>query len=81
MYLYILFNKISNKYYIGITVNLNRRLIEHNSNNTHYTGKLDGNWELLYSKWFNSKINARREEIRLKKSGNRKYLEWYISQD
>ena len=79
MFLYILFNKLADKYYIGITENLQRRIIEHNSNQTHYTGKVAGDWEILYSKWFNSKIEARQEEIRLKKAGNRKYLEWYMS--
>lgn len=79
MFLYILFNKIADKYYIGITENLQRRLSEHNSNQAHYTGKISGSWKILYSKWFNSKIEARQEEIRLKKAGNRKYLEWYMS--
>jgi putative endonuclease len=78
MYLYILYNKNANKHYIGITKDLNRRLLEHNSTNDHYTGKVSGYWELLYSKWFNSKIDARKEEIRLKKSKNKKYLDWYI---
>lgn len=79
MYLYILVNSISAKYYIGTTVDLSRRLREHNSNNNHFTGRTAGNWEVLFSKWFNSKIEARREEIRLKKAKNKKYIDWYIS--
>lgn len=79
MYLYILVNSISGKYYVGTTENLARRLKEHNSNNNHFTGRTAGNWEVLFSKWFNSKIEARREEIRLKKAKNKKYIDWYIS--
>lgn len=79
MFLYILINDLSQKYYIGITSDLDRRLREHNSKNSHYTGKSTGNWNLLFSKWFDSKIEARKEEIRLKKAKNRKYIDWYIS--
>ena len=78
MYLYILSNNVANKYYIGITENLQRRLVEHNSYQKHYTGRMKGDWELLYSKQFNSKIEARQEELRLKKAKNKIYLAWYI---
>ncbi len=79
MFLYILQNSLTKKYYIGITSDLNRRLHEHNSKNGHYTGNMPSAWEILSIRWFDSKIEARREEIRLKKSKNKTYLEWYIS--
>lgn len=48
MFLYLLENVIKNKFYIGVSNNLDRRLIEHNTNNKHYTGKINGIWKLKY---------------------------------
>jgi putative endonuclease len=79
MFLYLLENTISSKLYLGITKDLNRRLREHNSPQNHFTGKTLGTWKLAYSKWFDSELEARKEEIRLKKSKNKKYIEWYFS--
>ncbi|KKU37980.1 MAG: hypothetical protein UX99_C0011G0015 [Candidatus Amesbacteria bacterium GW2011_GWB1_47_26] len=78
MHLYILKNNSSGKYYIGVTNNIERRLREHNNANKHFTGRADGKWVVLFSKVFNSKIEARREELRLKKAKNKKYIDWYI---
>ena len=79
--LYILYNSVCDRYYIGMTDDLTRRLSEHNRNSrNHFTGRVSGIWDLLCSREFNSKIEARNEEVRLKKAKNRKYLEWYISQ-
>jgi len=69
---------LANRSYIGISKNPKRRLLEHNSPQSHYTGKIKGEWKLVYSKLYNSKSEARKEEIRLKKSKNKKYLKWYI---
>ena len=81
MYLYILSNSYINKYYIGITSNLNNRIKEHNKkSNRGFTGK-KGYWILVFSKYFPTKIEALKEELRLKKAKNNKYLEWYIEQN
>jgi putative endonuclease len=79
MYIYILYNKLADKYYIGITQNVNQRLSEHNSLQSHYTGKIKGDWILVYSRFYKLKLQARKEEIRLKKAKNKKYLQWYIN--
>ncbi len=78
MYLYILFNKEADKYYIGISEDPNRRLKEHNSAQSRFTGRVKGDWILVYLKLYNSKSEARKEEIRLKKAKNKKYIRWYI---
>ena len=64
--------------YIGTTQDIDRRLKEHNSNNRHYTGKNKGGWRLLKSIYFKDKKKARKEEKRLKRSKNKKYILWYF---
>ena len=78
MFLYLLENIIKNKFYIGVSNDLDRRLIEHNSNNKHFTGKIRGVWKLKYYIKFDSENNARKEEKRLKKAKNKKYILWYF---
>lgn len=80
MILYLLENRNKNILYIGITSNLKRRVWEHNSPNNNFTGKQQGEWELIGSKMFRSEMEARNEEIRLKKGGNKKYTRWYFEQ-
>lgn len=78
MYVYLLVNESNNKYYIGTTNNIKRRLKEHNGENKHYTGKIEGRWKLIGYKEFKIESEARKEEIRLKKSKNRRYVRWYF---
>jgi len=78
MYLYILRGEKNNKYYIGITTNLDRRIEEHSCNKTHFTGLQHEVWKIVFTKFFDDDTLARREEIRLKKAKNRRYLEWYM---
>jgi len=79
MTLYIIYNELNSKYYIGITNNLERRIIEHNRENSHYTGKVSGTWNVKFFKEYKTKEEAYKEEKRLKNAKNRKYLEWYIN--
>ena len=80
MYLYILFNQILDKYYIGITNNLTRRLNEHyKKGNKGFTRKYKNEWKPIFYRQFNSKTEAIKEESRLKKAKNRKYIQWYIN--
>ena len=63
---------------VGTTNDYQRRLKEQNWNNMHYTGRIKGDWKLIYLKEFSSDKEARIEESRLKKAKNKKYIEWYI---
>ena len=78
MYLYVLCGKKTKKYYIGVTDNIERRIIEHNNNKTHFTGKQHEIWEVIFTKYFKEQCEARKEEMRLKRAKNKKYLEWYM---
>ena len=76
--LYILKSLINGRYYIGSTIDLPRRLIEHNSGKSKYTN-LTRPFELVFNKEFNEVSDARRIEYKLKKFKSRKILEKIIS--
>jgi putative endonuclease len=73
-HLYIIFSKSFNRYYIGHTNNLQRRLTEHNAGQTKST-RYGIPWTLVYTKQFDSNIEANQEELRLKKMKSRRYIE------
>ena len=68
-YVYLLITNIKNKKitYVGYTNNLNKRLLSHNkSRGAKFTrGK---QWKMIYSKAYDSKIEAMRKEYKLKKN-------------
>ncbi|MEW6703160.1 MAG: GIY-YIG nuclease family protein [Bacteroidota bacterium] len=70
---YILFSNSKNKFYVGSTNDLQRRLLEHNSKHTKST-KFGVPWELVYFKEFNTKSNANQLESIIKKRGIKRYL-------
>ena len=74
---YILFSATSNVYYKGFTTDLNNRLEYHLSGKSPYTSK-SNDWILVYSKEFEDKTEALKEEKRLKKL-NRLSLEKIIT--
>lgn len=75
--LYILFSKKLNKYYIGSTNDVQRRLYEHNIGHSVFT-KNGIPWGLFFTKDFETLAAARNEERRLKKCKSRRYIENYI---
>ncbi|WP_255700831.1 GIY-YIG nuclease family protein [Flavobacterium anseongense] len=76
-YTYILFSKSLNIYYKGFSINIETRLIYHNSGKSPYTSKAN-DWELLYYLSHETKREALIEEKRLKKL-NRASIEYLIS--
>lgn len=62
---YILFSKSKNKFYIGVTANLNERIRKHNSNHKGFTGG-SGDWELHYHESFDLKTDALKREKTIK---------------
>jgi putative endonuclease len=67
---YILRNKLNNRYYIGSTNNLSRRLEEHNRGQSQSTR--NGIWEVIYTEELITYSEAVRREKQIKsyKSGN-----------
>ena len=75
---YILYSTKLNKYYVGSTTDINRRLIEHNRGKEKFT-KTGVPWNLVYSEVFEELTQARKRETFIKKMKSRKFIESLIS--
>ncbi|MGQ0828083.1 MAG: GIY-YIG nuclease family protein [Bacteroidota bacterium] len=76
-YIYILFSKKLNRYYVGYTANIESRIAHHNQGRVIFTSK-GIPWEYKYSEKFDIEIEARRREKEIKNKKSRKYIEWLI---
>jgi putative endonuclease len=70
---YILKSESAQKSYVGFTDNLKRRIKEHNSGKSIYTKRYMP-WEVLYSKKYNTLLEARDQEKYFKSAAGRKFL-------
>ena len=77
-YVYILFSAKHKKSYVGMTNDLERRLLEHNLGYSPYTAKF-GPWELLYTESFESGQDARKREKYLKSGVGRRWMKKNIN--
>lgn len=75
-YLYILRSK-SGRYYIGSTVNLDRRIAEHNSGKTTSLKNLIP-VELVFKKFYEKPTEARKMELHLKRLKSKVIMEKII---
>ena len=74
---YILFSSTIDRYYVGYTNDLSRRLSEHNRKKGKYT---DAGipWNLVYSETFASKIDAQNRERYIKSRKSKEYIQELI---
>ena len=70
---YILYSSILDKFYIGQTEDLERRLEEHNRGKTSFSAR-GMPWTLVYSKECSSRSEAIKLEKFIKKRGAARYL-------
>jgi putative endonuclease len=77
-FVYILYSVTADKYYVGHTENIARRLIEHNNNQTRYTSTLAKDWVVKYSKSYSTRTEAMKAERTIKSKKSRKYIELLI---
>jgi putative endonuclease len=75
---YILYSSSLNKYYIGSTEDLARRLDEHNRGKGTFTSK-GTPWILVYTEEYSSKADAFKRELSIKKRKSRVYIETLIA--
>lgn len=77
-FVYILFSQKLNKYYVGSTTDIDRRIAEHNRGKDKFT-KTGIPWVLVYSGAFAELKSARQRELYIKKMKSRKYIESLFS--
>jgi putative endonuclease len=78
-YTYILYSGKLEKYYIGSTNDLYRRLDDHNRGKTSYA-KTGMPWVLKYTESFDTRQKAVQRELEIKRRKDRKYIERLISE-
>ncbi len=72
-YTYIIYSKSKNKFYIGYTHDLEKRLERHNSGLSR-SNKSGTPWKLVYSEKFATKSEAMKREFEIKHKKSRKYI-------
>jgi len=79
-YMYIIFSSKLDKFYVGSTNDVVRRLADHNRGKSGFT-RTGIPWVLKYSEKFNDRASAVRREMEIKKRKERKYIELLIDTD
>ncbi|MBK5278396.1 MAG: GIY-YIG nuclease family protein [Bacteroidia bacterium] len=74
---YILYSESKDRYYIGHTEDLAIRLDYHNGGRVKSTKNFRP-WKCVYFEEFETKLEANRRELEVKKKKSRKYLEFLI---
>lgn len=77
-YLYILKSEVNGRYYIGSTIDLERRLSEHNSGKTKSIRFLCP-FKIVFTKEYRSIEEARSIEFKLKRKKSRLIIEKILS--
>ncbi len=75
---YIIKSLKSDKYYTGHTLDVKKRIVEHNNGMTKST-KSGIPWELVYTKDFPSKSIAQHIELKIKRMKSRTFIEKLIN--
>ena len=76
-YVYIIQSTSTSRYYIGFSIDVIRRINEHNTNQVYATRRR-GPWEIRYYQEYPNLTIARKVENRLKKFKNRHIIERII---
>nr|WP_294780943.1 GIY-YIG nuclease family protein [uncultured Flavobacterium sp.] len=76
---YILFSESKNKFYIGFTSNLEKRIIRHNQKSKGFTGNTN-DWKVVYTEKYETKELAHKRELQIKSWKNRIKIQELIKQ-
>ena len=72
-YTYILYSNKADKFYVGATENLEQRLSKHRNKNKGFTNQAD-DWQVVYSKEFQTKAEALKYERLIKSWKSKKKI-------
>ena len=78
-WVYIIYCKPFDRYYIGYSEDPNHRLIEHNEGINRSTKFGAPDWVLVYTESFRSRIDAMRREKAIKARKSKKYIQSLIT--
>jgi putative endonuclease len=73
-HVYILYSERIDRYYVGRTENIEKRIEDHNAGRSTYTRR-GRPWRLVYQEEFERKAEAIDREIEIKKRKSRRYIE------
>ena len=73
-YIYILYSHTIDRYYVGSTQNIENRILRHNNSSTKST-KNGKPWVLVYQKSYNTRAEAVKRELEIKKKKSRTYIQ------
>ena len=76
-YVYIIYSKTIDQFYIGHTVDLTDRLYRHNNSGSKATKKAK-DWMLVHTEQFNSRAEASAREQEIKQKKSRAYIEMLV---
>jgi putative endonuclease len=76
-YTYILQSDKSGRFYIGHSADLEKRITYHNSGKVKAT-RNKGPWKYVYFEVYETKVEANRRELDIKKKKSRKYIEFLL---
>jgi putative endonuclease len=79
-FVYIIYSLSLDKFYVGYTSDLEKRVSDHNNGISDYTSKAS-DWKLMYSEIYFSRELAMKREREIKTKKSRKYIEWLIKQN
>ncbi|MFA5813736.1 MAG: GIY-YIG nuclease family protein [Patescibacteria group bacterium] len=77
-FIYIMYNLKHDKFYIGQTYSIKKRITEHKTGQGNYTSRYDGEWLYLYSESFSTRAEAMQREKYFKSLKNKEYLKEFI---
>ena len=77
-FVYILYSKKIDQFYIGSTADIDQRVYKHNKKHRGFTAQAN-DWQLVYSQTYQIKTEALKRELKIKKWKSRKMIEKLIS--
>ena len=78
-FVYILYSGKCDKYYVGQTESLERRIEEHNIGKGGAFSSSCLPWKLIYHEPYSSRLDAMEREKEIKRKKSRKYIEYLIN--
>jgi len=77
-FVYIIYSPSKDRYYVGQTQDLEKRLQDHCNSRSGFTKSVK-DWKLVYFEEFETRSESVQREVEIKKKKSRKYIEYLIA--